>query len=73
MRTTHMHVFTSAQMYMHVHTFIHYVDIATCEYCICISCKLMLVRMYVCMHVLHRWQKGWGYGAAAPPHFKGAP
>ena len=22
---------------------------------------------------LHRWRKGWGYGAAAPPHFKGAP
>ena len=21
----------------------------------------------------HRRRKGWGYGAAAPPHFKGAP
>ena len=85
MRSTHMHVFISARMYIHVHTFIHL--------CRCISCKLMLVRMYVCMHVLyacmlaylscmcvnvclhacvHRWRKGWGYGATVPPNFKGA-
>ena len=25
----------------------------SCVYCICISCKPMLVRMYVCMHVLY--------------------
>ena len=36
-------------------THINFIHLCRCtyEYCICISCKLMLVRMYVCMHVLY--------------------
>ena len=26
-----------------------------------------------CVNTVHRRRKGWGYGAAALPHFKGAP
>ena len=30
-------------------------------------------KTFVVFAVFHRWRKGWGYGAAAPPDFKGTP
>ena len=96
MRSTHMHVFISAQMYIHVHTFIHLrrhtsvyyiyvflVSLYACTYvcvCVCVCMYCMHARMLaylscmcvnVCLHAcVHRWWKGRGYGAIAPPNFK---
>ena len=50
------------------HKTLAYVHVKITVFAYTVLSKPMYMHSYY-----HRRRKGWGYGAAAPPHFKGAP